>query len=102
MHIFSYIFFVRPFYQFVNGLFLCARFLNYRCKHSNSHPEMIQYFNMINRVRKKTEYVIAKKEIKNWTYNMKNGKSWYTVVAKRFRPRFWCFLYFCCFLYYVI
>jgi len=26
---------------------LCARFLIYRCKHSNAHPEMIQYFNMI-------------------------------------------------------
>jgi len=51
------------FYQFINELLLCARFLIYRCKHSNAHPEMIQYFNMINIVRK-TEYIIAKERNK--------------------------------------
>jgi len=51
------------FYQFINELLLCARFLIFRCKHSNAHPKMIQYFNMINVVRK-TEYIIAKERNK--------------------------------------
>jgi len=51
------------FYQFINELLFCGRFLIYRCKHSNAHPEMIQYFNIINVVRK-TEYIIAKEKNK--------------------------------------
>jgi len=47
------------FYQFINGILLYARLLNYHCKHSNLHPEMIQYFNMVNIV-KLSEYLIAK------------------------------------------
>ena len=48
---------------FLNGLLLCARFFIYRFKYSKSKPDMLQYFDLINLV-KKSEYIIAKQNNK--------------------------------------
>ena len=48
------------FFCFVNQLLLCARFFIHRCKYSKSKPDMLQYFNLINLV-KKAEYVYNRK-----------------------------------------
>ena len=48
---------------FVNQLLSCARFLTYRCEYSKSKADMLQYFNLINLV-KKAEYIIAKQNNK--------------------------------------
>ena len=55
---------------FLNGLLICARFLIYRCKYSKSKPDMLQYYNSINLV-KKSEYIIANKTI-NCAYISRN------------------------------
>ena len=47
----------------VNHMLLVARFLIYRCKHSNTTPNMPQYFNAITST-KKSEHYIAKKDNK--------------------------------------
>ena len=39
-------------FGFLNEVLLCARFLIYRCKYSKSKPDMLQYFNLINLVKK--------------------------------------------------
>ena len=49
-------------FQFLNSLLLSARFLIYRCKHSNTKPNMLQYFNSLS-ITKQTEYIIAKKKV---------------------------------------
>ena len=48
-------------FQFLNSLLLSARFLMYRCKYSNTKPNMLQYFNSLS-ITKQTEYIIAKKK----------------------------------------
>ena len=50
-------------FQFVNELFLYARFLIYCCKYSKLRPNMAQYFNLLNSV-KKSECLVAKKKNK--------------------------------------
>ena len=39
---------------------LVARFFIHRCKYSNSKPNMLEYFNVLNMI-KKPEYIIAKR-----------------------------------------
>ena len=46
-------------FQFKNGLFLHARILICRCKYSKCKPNMTQYFNLVNFIRK-SEHLIAK------------------------------------------
>ena len=35
------------FFSIRKGLLFCARFLVYRCKHSESKPDVLQYFNSL-------------------------------------------------------
>ena len=52
---------------------LVARFFNYRCKYSKSKPNMLEYFNVLNMI-KKSEYIIAERNkttdehYKKWRY----------------------------------
>ena len=39
---------------------LVARFFIYRCKFSKTKPNMLEYFNVLNMI-KKSEYIIAKR-----------------------------------------
>ena len=39
---------------------LVARFFIYRCKHSKSKPNMLEYFNELH-MNKKSEYIIVKR-----------------------------------------
>ena len=50
-------------FYFINGLILCARFFIYRCKYSETIPNMLQYFNMPNCIRT-SEHCIAKRNNK--------------------------------------
>ena len=63
-------------FQFLNFL-LSAPFLIYRCKYSNTKPNMLQYFNSLS-ITKQTEYIIAKK--KNSKLD-KHFRKWYFIGA---------------------
>ena len=63
-------------FQFLNSLLLSARFLIYRCKYSNTKPNMLQYFNSLS-ITKQTEYIIAKKNSKL----DKHFRKWYFIGA---------------------
>ena len=47
-------------FQFINRLLSCARFLIYRCKLSNSKPDMSPYFIAINLVKNSVLYTYIK------------------------------------------
>ena len=47
---------------FSNGLLLCVRFLIYTCKYSKSKLELLQYFNLINLVKKISIYNCKSKQ----------------------------------------
>ena len=46
--------------KFLNNLMLVARFFIYRCKYSKSKPNMLEYFNELNMI-KRSEYIKAKR-----------------------------------------
>ena len=51
---------------------LVARFFIYRCKYSKSKPNMLEYFNKLN-IIKKFEFLIAKRN-KSLAEHYKNGE----------------------------
>ena len=76
----------------VNHMLLLARFLIYRCKHSNTTPNMPQYFNAITCT--KNQNTILLRNIINWNFITRNGLATFRHCIMRCRCFYSCVLVF--------